>query len=109
MGAKSGAVFECNVAKPIFKLVAEHGEFHGSAFVRAFGLANIEQQRKVNNKTLFSAGSITKVVTAVAFMQLVESGKVDLDDSINDQLDFKVENPANGGSFDGTRILEKKL
>jgi len=40
----------------------------------------------ITPETLFQAGSISKSLTAVAAMQLVQAGKVELDENINDQL-----------------------
>jgi CubicO group peptidase (beta-lactamase class C family) len=46
--------------------------------------------------TLVRPGSISKLFTAIAVMQLVEQGKLDLDRDINDYLDFDIPTP-NGG------------
>jgi CubicO group peptidase (beta-lactamase class C family) len=40
--------------------------------------------------TLFAFGSVSKVFTATAVMQLVERGKLDLDSDVNRSLDFKL-------------------
>lgn len=40
----------------------------------------------INSDTLFQAGSISKSLTAVAAMQLVQAGKVQLDENVNDKL-----------------------
>jgi len=45
----------------------------------AFGVANLETQQPVTPGTLFQVGSITKVFTATAVMQLVDGWRVDLD------------------------------
>ncbi|MGI5862910.1 MAG: serine hydrolase domain-containing protein [Myxococcales bacterium] len=46
---------------------------------RGFGWADKEAGRAVTGRTLFRIGSITKLFTAVAVMQLVERGEVELD------------------------------
>lgn len=47
---------------------------------RGYGLANIAQQRRVSvDSTIWRIGSISKVFTATAVMQLVDRGKVALD------------------------------
>lgn len=51
------------------------------------GLANIEDSISVDNKTVFSINSMTKAFTGVAIMQLVESGKLNLEDPISKYLD----------------------
>ena len=56
------------------------GVVHGSQVihVRGFGVAN-STGRAVTPQTPFLLGSITKSFTAMALMQLVEAGKIDLD------------------------------
>jgi len=51
----------------------------GEVRTAAFGLANIEANYPVTPGTLFQIGSITKVFTATAVMQLVDSWRIDLD------------------------------
>ncbi len=57
----------------------------------AFGYANMRTRTPATTETLYSTGSSFKSVTATALMQLVEQGKVKLDDPINNYLgDSKV-------------------
>lgn len=51
-------------------------------FTGAYGKANIEASTPVTEKTIFQINSISKAFTGVSVMQLVESGKIDLDNSI---------------------------
>ena len=47
---------------------------------RGYGLANVAAQRAVNaDSTIWRIGSISKVFTATAAMQLVDRGRIDLD------------------------------
>jgi len=47
---------------------------------RGYGLANVVEQQRVDpDSTIWRVGSISKVFTATAVMQLVDRGKVDLD------------------------------
>jgi CubicO group peptidase (beta-lactamase class C family) len=48
------------------------------------GLADAEAGRPVDRDTVFRIGSISKTMTAVAVMQLVEEGAIDLDTAVND-------------------------
>jgi CubicO group peptidase (beta-lactamase class C family) len=58
---------------------------------KAYGVSDVEKRTPVSaEKTLFRPGSISKLFTWTAVMQLVEAGKVDLDHDINEYLDFKV-------------------
>ena len=55
-------------------------------FFSGHGLADIASRAPVTEDTVFRVGSITKTFTAVAVMQLVEQGLVDLDAPANDYL-----------------------
>jgi CubicO group peptidase (beta-lactamase class C family) len=58
---------------------------------KGFGYSDFaRRQTVVPDRTLFRPGSITKLFTGIAVMQLVEAGKIDLDRDINDYLDFKI-------------------
>lgn len=48
----------------------------------AYGLANIELNAPVTTKTVFAIGSITKSMTAIVVMKLVEDGRITLDDPV---------------------------
>ena len=56
------------------------------AFFAGHGLADIDANTPVTEDTVFRIGSITKLFTAVAVMQLWEEGRVDLDAPANDYL-----------------------
>jgi CubicO group peptidase (beta-lactamase class C family) len=55
------------------------------AWVRGYGVSRIGGPA-VTPQTLFQAASISKPVSAVAVMQLVEAGKLDLDRDVNELL-----------------------
>lgn len=58
---------------------------------KGYGFADWEKSLPVDpNVTLFRPGSISKLFTWTAVMQLVEQGKLDLDADINRYIDFKV-------------------
>jgi D-alanyl-D-alanine-carboxypeptidase/D-alanyl-D-alanine-endopeptidase len=52
----------------------------------AFGFSNMRTRTPATTETLYSTGSSFKSVTATAVMQLVEQGKIRLDDPINRYL-----------------------
>ena len=56
------------------------------AFFHGYGLANIASNTPITEDTVFRIGSITKLFTAIAVMQLWEEGIVDLDAPANDYL-----------------------
>jgi len=56
-------------------------------FTKGYGFQNIEKQIRVEpDKTLFRFGSVSKLFTWVAVMQLVEQGKLDLNVDVNTYL-----------------------
>src|SRR5918998_2004484 len=60
-------------------------------FAKGYGDADIENKIPVDSEqTIFHIGSVTKLFTWTAVMQLVEQGKLDLDADINDYLDFRI-------------------
>jgi CubicO group peptidase (beta-lactamase class C family) len=62
--------------------------FHGS-----YGYSNVAQQQKINNQTKYRIASISKTVTALAAMQLVEQKKIDLDTDVSTYLGWTLRNP----------------
>jgi CubicO group peptidase (beta-lactamase class C family) len=85
-------------------LFARHmGEYHiaGAAvavvkdgqlfFAKGYGYADLENKIPVDpEQTMFRIGSVGKVFTWTAVMQLVEQGKLDLDTDVNTYLDFDI-------------------
>jgi CubicO group peptidase (beta-lactamase class C family) len=60
-------------------------------FAKGYGYSDVEKKTPVSpDDTLFRPGSISKLFTWTAVMQLVEQGKLDLDRDVNDYLDFKI-------------------
>src|ERR1051325_2359835 len=60
-------------------------------FAKGYGYADVKNKKLVSPKeTLFRPGSISKLSTWTAVMQLFEQGKLDLDRDINTYLDFKI-------------------
>lgn len=55
-------------------------------FTGVYGQANLETAAGVTQDTIFPVNSISKAVTGVAVMQLVEAGKLDLDASLGTYL-----------------------
>ncbi|RIK25271.1 MAG: serine hydrolase [Chloroflexi bacterium] len=60
-------------------------------FAKGYGYADLENKSSVDpERTLFKIGSVTKLFTWTAVMQLVEQGKLDLDADVNAYLDFRI-------------------
>ena len=55
-------------------------------WARSFGLADVAANRPVTQETLFQAASISKSVTALAALRLVQDGKLKLDEDVNFKL-----------------------
>jgi CubicO group peptidase (beta-lactamase class C family) len=60
-------------------------------FAKGYGYSDVEKKTPVQvDATLFRPGSVSKLFTWTAVMQLVEQGKLDLDRDVNTYLDFKI-------------------
>jgi CubicO group peptidase (beta-lactamase class C family) len=58
---------------------------------RGWGFADVAARRPVDpDRTVFRTGSVGKLFTWTAVMQLVEQGRLDLDADINRYLDFRI-------------------
>lgn len=66
-------------------------------FLKGYGFSNVENRIPVDpEKSMFRIGSITKTMIALAIMQLVENGHLDLNTDINNYLtEFKIPNEFN--------------
>jgi CubicO group peptidase (beta-lactamase class C family) len=70
-----------------------------------YGWASIERGVPATVDTVFLLASVSKTVTAVAVMQAVEDGLLDLDADVNDVLPFPVRNPHFGSRPITARML----
>ncbi len=60
-------------------------------FAKGYGYSNYKDKKPVSaEETLFRPGSVSKLFTWTAVMQLVEQGKLDLERDVNDYIDFKI-------------------
>lgn len=60
-------------------------------FAKGYGYADVARKIPVSPQTtLFRPGSISKLFTWTAVMQLVEQGRLDLDRDVNEYLDFAI-------------------
>lgn len=83
----SEKIVEYNIPGAALVLVKE-GEI---LFSQGYGYANLEKEIPViPEQTLFRVGSVSKLITATAIMQLAEQEKLKLNDNINQFLDKKL-------------------
>jgi N-acyl-D-amino-acid deacylase len=68
--------------------VARHGRL---VYARGFGLADRKSGKPVQPESLFRIASLSKPLTSVAILKLVEAGRLKLDDSVADVLGLKPE------------------
>jgi CubicO group peptidase (beta-lactamase class C family) len=61
----------------------DHGQV---TWTRAYGFADLAAKKRVTPDTLFQAASISKPVTALAALRLVQDGKLSLDEDVNVKL-----------------------
>ena len=58
---------------------------------KGYGFSDLAKRTPVDpQRTLFRPGSVSKLFTWTAVMQLVEQGKLDLDQDVNKYLDFQI-------------------
>jgi CubicO group peptidase (beta-lactamase class C family) len=78
----------------------------GPIFARGYGFSDIEAKKPFTaDTTLVRPGSISKLFTGIAVMQLVDAGKLDLDRDVNDYIDFAIPTPQGGVPITLRRLL----
>jgi CubicO group peptidase (beta-lactamase class C family) len=61
----------------------ENGQISGT---KNYGLLEVKSDRKVNDNSIFSACSISKFLTGMMALKLIEEGLLDLDENVNERL-----------------------
>jgi CubicO group peptidase (beta-lactamase class C family) len=62
-------------------------------YTHSFGLKDLENKKPLSDQDIFRIASISKSFSATSIMQLVEAGKISLDDDFGDLVGFKIRNP----------------
>jgi len=75
----------------------------GIVYAKGYGWADREQREPVCPRTLFRIASVSKPITAVTVMRLVEEGRIDLDARVFEHLDLKPA-PRPGGAAPDPRL-----
>ena len=77
----------------------------GEYFIYNYGHADVSQGRFVDNNTKFRVASLSKLVTVICAMVLVDEGLINLDSDISDYLGYEVVNPNFPEAIITTRML----
>src|SRR3984893_6523071 len=86
-------------------LIQQHGK---PVYHESFGVQDVVTQAPITDKTIFRLSSLTKVITSVVAMQLIQDGKIKLDDPVSKYIpsfaNMKVGEEKKAD--DGTKTLE---
>ena len=90
--------------------VARHGKV---VYLESMGWNQIEQDKPMLENSLFQIRSMSKPITAVAAMQLIEQGKMKLDDPVSKYIpsfaEMKVFVDPAAADFTQTRVSEREM
>jgi CubicO group peptidase (beta-lactamase class C family) len=86
-------------------LIQQHGK---PVYHESFGVQDVVTQAPITDKTIFRLSSLTKTITSVVAMQLIQDGKIKLDDPVSKYIpsfaNMKVGEEKK--AEDGTKTLE---
>ena len=69
-------------------------ENNAVVLAKGYGVSDLKASTPVTTETIFRAGSISKSLTAIGIMMLVEEGKLSLEDKLADLVpELRIENP----------------
>ena len=101
MMSQSGEVFPASITSSLQNIFSRHGVLGGSVLTfdkdgfHSFSYGHsFPDSIPFTDSTFLRIASISKMFTGMAFLQLVEEGKIDLDRDVNEYLNFKLVNPA---------------
>ena len=75
---------------------------------KGYGFADIAAKHSMTSETIVELASVSKTITALAAMQLMEAGKLDLDRDVNSYLDFTVPPAAGSVPITLRRLLSHR-
>ena len=64
------------------------GNFDSVIYETEYGYSDIKNEKKITKNTRFRIGSITKQFTAIGILKLVEEGKIELNSSVQQYVEF---------------------
>ncbi len=65
----------------------------GISYSGGFGIRDVGRNLPVNDSTIYRIASISKMITAIALMQLYDRGLIDLDADISNYLGYQLRSP----------------
>jgi CubicO group peptidase (beta-lactamase class C family) len=87
--AKVGEFFRNEVATGKISganvLIQQRGK---TVYHETFGVQDVVSKTPVSDKTIFRLSSLTKAITSVVAMQLIQDGKIKLDDPVSKYITF---------------------
>lgn len=92
------AAIQADASQPLASLAVLAIRGGKVVYQRQFGhrwidVANPARSKRADDKTLYRIASISKLVTALGVMRLVEDGVLDLDRDVGDYLGYRFRNP----------------
>ncbi|MBQ1397061.1 MAG: serine hydrolase, partial [Clostridia bacterium] len=63
------------------------------SYTYCYGYANKAQRKKINVDTKFRPASLSKIISTLSTMTLVDAGRIDLDRNVEDYFGFRFRNP----------------
>ena len=78
-------------------------------YTNSFGSSDLETGAPLTNKNIFRIASISKSFSATSIMQLIESGKLDLDEDVSNLVGFPIRHPKYPETVITLRLLMSHL
>ena len=63
------------------------------SYTYCYGYANKSQRKKINSDTKFRPASLSKIISTLSTMTLVDAGRIDLDRNVEDYFGYRFRNP----------------
>jgi len=78
-------------------------------YTNSFGSSDLETGAPLTNKNIFRIASISKSFSATSIMQLIEAGKLDLDEDVSNLVGFPIRHPKYPETVITLRLLMSHL
>ena len=78
-------------------------------YTNSFGSSNLETGTALNNNNIFRIASISKSFSATSIMQLIDAGKLDLDEDVSNLVGFVIRHPKYPETVITLRLLMSHL